>query len=85
MNEGPNIHGKLLINKVGGSIHFAPGKSYTKNGVHAHDLSQYMRGTTYDWTHDIKELRFGENIGFNNPLDNVKKKVESRKFCFLMF
>ena len=68
------------MNKVGGSIHFAPGKSYTKSGLHAHDLTQYVHGSIYDWTHHIKELRFGETIGFSNPLDEVKKKPQNGRF-----
>ncbi len=73
-HEGCNIHGSLKIAKVGGNIHFAPGKSYEINGAHAHDLHEYMRGgTDYDWTHEIHSLGFGENVGFSNPLDGVKK------------
>jgi hypothetical protein len=63
------------MNKVGGSLHFAPGKSYTRNGVHAHDLTQYIKSSEFDWTHQINDLRFGETVGFSNPLDGVKKKA----------
>ena len=80
-NEGCNIHGKLQINKVGGNIHFAPGKSYTQNSVHAHDLHEYVKGKNYDWTHIIHELGFGENVGFKNPLDSVKKESSQGSLC----
>jgi carbonic anhydrase len=78
-NEGCNIYGTLRVNKVGGSFHFAPGKSYTVDSVHAHDVHEYMKGENYDWTHIIHELGFGEAIGFNNPLDNVKKEANQGK------
>ncbi len=71
--EGCNLHGTLEMNKVGGNIHFAPGKSYTLNGVHAHDIHDYVKSETYDWTHWIHTLGFGEVVGFENPLDGTKK------------
>lgn len=33
-NEGCNIYGSMLVNRVGGSFHIAPGQSFSINHVH---------------------------------------------------
>jgi hypothetical protein len=34
----PQIYGTLEVNRVGGSFHIAPGKSFSINHVHVHDV-----------------------------------------------
>ena len=42
--EGCHIWGTLLINKVAGNFHFAPGRSYQQGNMHIHDLSPFSVG-----------------------------------------
>lgn len=47
--------------KVGGSFHIAPGKSFTVNHVHVHDVQPYSSGV-FNTTHIIKHLSFGSEV-----------------------
>jgi hypothetical protein len=38
LSEGCQIYGSLEVNRVGGSFHIAPGKSFSINHVHVHDV-----------------------------------------------
>ncbi|TPX37387.1 hypothetical protein SeMB42_g06908 [Synchytrium endobioticum] len=72
-NEGCNVHGHIAVNKVAGNFHFAPGRSFQQSNMHVHDMGGMLAGKTYDFTHDIHALSFGESIGFHNPLDGSLK------------
>ena len=37
-------YGHLLVNKVAGNFHFAPGKSFVAHHVHIHDLGSLGKG-----------------------------------------
>lgn len=57
---------------MGGSFHIAPGKSFSLNHIHIHDVHPYS-STTFNTSHTITHLSFGERIHFANthPLDNT--------------
>ena len=57
--------------QVAGNFHFAPGKSFSANGMHVHDLVPFQ-DKNFDLSHTIKTLAFGKEYpGMNNPLDGV--------------
>lgn len=72
LKEGCQIYGYMEVNRVGGSFHIAPGKSFTINHVHVHDVQPYS-SSVFNTTHYIKHLSFGTDIeGANTaPLDGT--------------
>ncbi|KAI8427758.1 hypothetical protein MSG28_002182 [Choristoneura fumiferana] len=70
LKEGCQIYGYM---EVGGSFHIAPGKSFTINHVHVHDVQPYS-SSVFNTTHIIQHLSFGTDIKSANtaPLDGVK-------------
>ncbi|KDD76673.1 endoplasmic reticulum vesicle transporter [Helicosporidium sp. ATCC 50920] len=67
--EGCHMWGRMLVNKVAGNFHIAPGKSYQQGGLHIHDLSPFKSGV-FDFSHTIHVLAFGQEYpGMENPLD----------------
>jgi len=76
MGEGCQVYGYLLVNKVAGNFHFAPGKSFQQHHMHVHDL-QPFRNLKFTLGHTITRLSFGKEFpGIVNPLDGVKKDDE---------
>ncbi|KAG6446237.1 hypothetical protein O3G_MSEX004352 [Manduca sexta] len=73
LKEGCQIYGHMEVNRVGGSFHIAPGKSFTINHVHVHDVQPFS-SSVFNTTHIIRHLSFGTNIESANtsPLDGVK-------------
>ena len=41
LKEGCQIYGYLEVNRVGGSFHIAPGKSFVINHMHVHDVNPF--------------------------------------------
>ncbi|EFJ06790.1 hypothetical protein SELMODRAFT_271242 [Selaginella moellendorffii] len=71
--EGCNIYGSLEVNKVAGNFHFAPGKSFSQQHVHVHDV-QSLHKEKFNVSHYINELSFGARFpGVVNPLDKEKR------------
>ncbi|XP_046961271.1 endoplasmic reticulum-Golgi intermediate compartment protein 3 [Vanessa cardui] len=72
LKEGCQIYGYMEVNRVGGSFHIAPGKSFTINHVHVHDVQPFS-SSVFNTTHIIKHLSFGTDIESGNtaPLDGV--------------
>ncbi|CDS42830.1 endoplasmic reticulum Golgi intermediate [Echinococcus multilocularis] len=69
--EGCRLVGQLGVNKVAGSFHIAPGKSYGQGHVHVHDLMAFS-GKRFVLDHKIRRLSFGDTYpGQINPLDNT--------------
>lgn len=67
--EGCRVHGHLLVNKVAGNFHFAPGKSFEQSHMHVHDLSG-LHGANFNLSHSVHSLSFGGFYdGRVNPLD----------------
>ena len=59
--EGCQIYGYLEVNRVGGSFHIAPGKSFSINSVHIHDVQPFS-STDFNTTHRIRHLSFGRQV-----------------------
>eukprot|EP01121_Diplochlamys_sp_Union-15-3_P022610 TRINITY_DN968_c0_g1_i5.p1 TRINITY_DN968_c0_g1~~TRINITY_DN968_c0_g1_i5.p1 ORF type:complete len:390 (+),score=53.16 TRINITY_DN968_c0_g1_i5:46-1215(+) len=73
-DEGCKVYGFLLVNKVAGNFHFAPGKSFQQNHMHVHDLAVFNFRGAFNLTHTINKLSFGTEFpGIINPLDGVSK------------
>ncbi|XP_038209767.1 endoplasmic reticulum-Golgi intermediate compartment protein 3 [Zerene cesonia] len=72
LKEGCQLYGYMEVNRVGGSFHIAPGKSFTINHIHVHDVQPYS-SSVFNTTHIIKRLSFGSDIKSANtaPLDGV--------------
>lgn len=71
--EGCSMYGYLLVNKVAGNFHFAPGKSFQQHNIHIHDMQQFGR-TAFNMSHTIRRLSFGtEYPGLVNPLDGYSE------------
>lgn len=69
--EGCNIYGSLVVNKVAGSFHFVPGKSFHISDFLG-DLIM-LEKPTYNVSHRINKLAFGDYFpGIVNPLDGVQ-------------
>jgi len=79
MGEGCQVYGYLLVNKVAGNFHFAPGKSFQQHHMHVHDL-QPFRNMKYNMSHSVYRLSFGREFpGVVNPLDGVVKVSDKEK------
>lgn len=75
--EGCQIYGYLLVNKVAGNFHFAPGKSFQQHHMHVHDM-QPIKDQNFNLSHTIHKLSFGKEFpGILNPLDGVAKGRET--------
>lgn len=83
--EGCQIYGYLEVNRVGGSFHVAPGKSFSLNSVHIHDVQPFS-STDFNTTHRIRHLSFGRQLegglDSNNPLDGVETIAEKGATMF---
>uniref|UniRef100_A0A0X3NWI7 Endoplasmic reticulum-Golgi intermediate compartment protein 3 n=1 Tax=Schistocephalus solidus TaxID=70667 RepID=A0A0X3NWI7_SCHSO len=74
--QGCRLVGHMGVNKVAGSFHIAPGKSYGQGHIHVHDL-QAVAGAQFNLSHHINKLTFGAAYpGHQNPLDGSKVIVE---------
>lgn len=72
--EGCRIHGFLQVNKVQGNFHLAPGKSFQTDHMHVHDLAALSFAKSFDLSHKITHLSFGQDYpGIVNPLDGSEK------------
>lgn len=89
--EGCNMHGTILMNRVQGNFHFSPGKAVSYGSQHIHDVRTYL-ATNHDFQHEIHHLWFGDQKeytaqlqkrtqaqGLTNPLDNTKYGLADRK------
>ena len=80
--EGCQVFGYVEVNRVGGNLHIAPGKSFSKHHIHLHDLNlhDFQR---FNLTHKIKHLSFGRTIaGKTNPLDGTVQIAEDGSMMF---
>ncbi|KAK2704158.1 hypothetical protein QYM36_017523 [Artemia franciscana] len=70
--EGCQIYGHLEVNRVSGSFHIAPGRSFAISDVHVHDVQPYL-SSDFNLTHRINKLSFGAAIpGAISPLENTE-------------
>ncbi|CAO3650592.1 unnamed protein product [Cunninghamella blakesleeana] len=91
-NEGCNLNGHLMINKVRGNFHIAPGQAFATNNLHLHDVQTYLGGGpdghAFDLSHTINLLKFGplntehvpeSALTLTTPLSGtVKQSTETR-------
>ncbi|KAI5956505.1 ERV46 [Candida jiufengensis] len=71
-NEGCRVKGSAKINRVAGTMDFAPGFSMTKNGRHVHDLSLYMKyEDKFNFDHIINHLSFGNEPNSANDYSSL--------------
>ncbi|TRY61194.1 hypothetical protein TCAL_01482 [Tigriopus californicus] len=61
LKEGCQMYGYLEVNRVGGSFHFGPGKSFSINHVHVHDVQPFT-SSEFNLTHTIRHLSFGQAV-----------------------
>lgn len=62
LNEGCRIKGSAQLNRIGGSLHFAPGESISHNGRHIHDMSLFDKyQDKFSFAHVINHFSFGED------------------------
>ena len=82
LKEGCQVYGYLEVNRVGGSFHLGPGKSYSINHVHVHDVQPFS-SVDFNLTHTIRHLSFGQKLeGRENPLDNLMSFAEKGATMF---
>ena len=84
LKEGCQIYGYLEVNRVGGSFHIAPGKSFVINHIHVHDVNPFA-STDFNVTHRIRHLSFGqqiENGQSHSPLDGVESTADKGAMMF---
>jgi len=83
--EGCQIYGYLEVNRVGGSFHVAPGKSFSISNVHVHDIQPFA-STDFNLTHRIRHLSFGRQLedggSHVNPLDGVESTASKGATMF---
>lgn len=71
--EGCRIQGQLLVNRVAGNFHFAPGHGFQNSHAHVHDLDAFTAGA-FNVSHTIHKLGFGQAYpGHSNPLDGYAR------------
>eukprot|EP01094_Clydonella_sp_ATCC50884_P007129 TRINITY_DN1630_c0_g1_i1.p1 TRINITY_DN1630_c0_g1~~TRINITY_DN1630_c0_g1_i1.p1 ORF type:complete len:382 (-),score=139.60 TRINITY_DN1630_c0_g1_i1:745-1890(-) len=76
-NEGCQVYGYLMVSKVAGNFHVAPGKSFQGHHTHVHDLQMFGKDASWDLSHSIAKLSFGDDFpGIVNPLDGVAKTAD---------
>ncbi|KAJ8262463.1 hypothetical protein GJAV_G00166760 [Gymnothorax javanicus] len=79
------IHGHLYVNKVAGNFHITVGKAIPHPRGHAH-LAALVSHETYNFSHRIDHLSFGEEIpGIINPLDGTEKICSEHNQMFQYF
>lgn len=80
--EGCRIHGKILVGKVAGNFHFAPGRSFDAFNYHLHDI-RFLDGMHLDFSHKIHHLSFGKHHPtMYSPLNNRSNLAESPEQSF---
>lgn len=78
--EGCNISGRIRVNKVVGSIHLSPGRSYQTNSRQFRDLVPYLRndGNPHDFSHTVHEFLFMADDEYNPKKAITSKEMKKR-------
>lgn len=88
LKESCQIYGRLQVNRVSGSFHIAPGKSFSINHIHVHDVQPFA-STSFNTSHVINRLTFGNKIsgvtthpldGWTAIADRGKSKTKNSQF-----
>jgi endoplasmic reticulum-Golgi intermediate compartment protein 3 len=71
---------------MGGSFHVAPGKSFSINHIHVHDIQPYS-SSSFNTTHRINNLSFGNDIDYANtkPLNGHTSTAKEGKVLITAF
>mmetsp|Transcript_36992 Transcript_36992/g.80847 ORF Transcript_36992/g.80847 Transcript_36992/m.80847 type:complete len:369 (+) Transcript_36992:40-1146(+) len=73
---GCQVHGDVSVNKVGGNVHVALGKSTIKDGKHVHEFNIKDVEDGFNTSHSIHRLTFGEPApGVESPLEGTSRVV----------
>eukprot|EP01125_Pyxidicula_operculata_P016401 TRINITY_DN5635_c0_g1_i1.p1 TRINITY_DN5635_c0_g1~~TRINITY_DN5635_c0_g1_i1.p1 ORF type:complete len:381 (+),score=72.36 TRINITY_DN5635_c0_g1_i1:67-1209(+) len=73
-NEGCRVHGALSVERTGGNVNIVPGKFIVQNSRYVVDSNVFNFAGTFNISHTILHLSFGEEYpGMKNPLNGVKK------------
>ncbi|KAI3649608.1 hypothetical protein MP228_005240 [Amoeboaphelidium protococcarum] len=87
--EGCRIHGNLMVQKVSGNFHIAPGNSFEhpQGGQHVHDLQSVIQHLDkMRFEHQINSLRFGDQVdGVVQPLDNYQRLSDLQGSIFFQY
>jgi len=80
---GCQIHGDVLVSKVGGNVHVALGKSTVRDGKHVHEFNIKEVSDGFNTSHSIHRLEFGERVeGIQSPLEGTTKIVKHGAYMF---
>mmetsp|Transcript_60472 Transcript_60472/g.129730 ORF Transcript_60472/g.129730 Transcript_60472/m.129730 type:complete len:370 (+) Transcript_60472:99-1208(+) len=80
---GCQIHGDVLVSKVGGNVHVALGKSTVRDGKHVHEFNIKEVSDGFNTSHEIHRLEFGERVhGVQSPLEGTTKIVKHGAYMF---
>lgn len=80
---GCQVHGNVIVNKVGGNVHVALGKSTIRNGKHVHEFNIRDVSDGFNTSHAIHHISFGNRLpGMEFPLDGTTKIVKQGSFMF---
>lgn len=80
---GCQIHGDVLVSKVGGNIHVALGRSTVRDGKHVHEFNIKEVSDGFNTSHSINRLEFGERVhGTESPLEGTTKIVRQGAYMF---
>eukprot|EP00818_Percolomonas_sp_WS_P006560 CAMPEP_0117449938 /NCGR_PEP_ID=MMETSP0759-20121206/8206_1 /TAXON_ID=63605 /ORGANISM="Percolomonas cosmopolitus, Strain WS" /LENGTH=386 /DNA_ID=CAMNT_0005242435 /DNA_START=168 /DNA_END=1328 /DNA_ORIENTATION=- len=83
--EGCNLYGHFLVNKVAGNFHFAPGRTFQSAQAHMRDYIAY-EVEHFNTSHVIHKLSFGVPYpGAHNPLDAVQKMINKGSALYQYF
>ena len=88
--EGCNVAGHLLVNKVIGNFHLAPGRSFSTPQIHVHDLLPFLASPkTHTLSHTIHHLSFGPELPVGsaaaNALDGTVHTTAERSYNYMYF
>lgn len=86
LDEGCNIYGTMEVNRMGGSFHVAPGRSFSVNHIHVHDVQPFS-SSKFNTSHQINKLTFGDEFGFGhtNPLDRLEVTSKETAIMYQYF
>lgn len=80
--EGCRVSGKVHVNKVVGNFHLSPGRSFSRNNIHTHDIVPYLKGSGeehHDFGHIIHSFSFGAEDEFSaKPSTHLGKTAKQR-------
>nr|CAH7743855.1 unnamed protein product [Callosobruchus chinensis] len=71
--QGCQIYGNLVVNRVSGSFHVAPGESFTISHLHVHNVQPFS-SNEFNTSHRIRHLSFGAVVDSetHNPLGDTE-------------